>query len=291
MLSHSALSKLANRLYQEAIADRGKKQARRVPEDILERDYVLAWLLTRIAHHPLLADVLAFKGGTALRRMHFGEYRFSEDLDFSLTREVAPAELFNAFKDVFETLVTVSGIRFDIDRHDLTRHTRNDTFYMDYRGPLPAPRRVKVDVTHGETIVFPLERKRVLKTYPEYADLPDDGPGLLVYSLHEIVVEKTMALTDSARREPRDLYDLWFILRERQVQHAEELVDGLSRKLASRAGRADDVLVPRLEKVAAVLRRNWASRLGAQVEMLPGFDDCFRAVKQLMNEFDRLRMR
>jgi predicted nucleotidyltransferase component of viral defense system len=289
LLLQRNISKLANRLYQEAVVNVGKKLARRAPEDVIERDYVLAWLLTQIPHHPLLSEVLAFKGGTALRRMHFGEYRFSEDLDFTLTREVALEDLFKAFKEVFAILATASGIRVVLDEKDVTRHVRNDTFYFDYQGPLPAPRRVKVDVTRGETIVFPLERKRVLKTYPEYTDLPEEGPQMLVYAIHEIVVEKTLAVTDGARREPRDLYDLWFILQERHVEHPEEIVDGLSRKLASREGRADDVLAPRLEKVETVLRKTWASRLGAQIEMLPGFDDCFRDVKQLMNDFDRLR--
>lgn len=34
---------------------------RRIPEAVIERDYVLAWFLTGLAGHPL-RDVLAFKG-------------------------------------------------------------------------------------------------------------------------------------------------------------------------------------------------------------------------------------
>jgi hypothetical protein len=93
-----------------------------------------------------------------------------------------------------------------------------------------------------------------------------------------LVVEKTLAVTDGARREPRDLYDLWFILRERYLAHPEEVITGLNRKLASRDGRASDVLVTRLERVEAELRKGWETRLGVQVDMLPGF---FRDVKQL----------
>ncbi len=37
--------------------------------------------------------MLAFKGGTALKRCYFGDYRFSEDLDFTLTKPVAFDEL------------------------------------------------------------------------------------------------------------------------------------------------------------------------------------------------------
>ena len=36
------ISRLANRLYQETVTKVGKKLARRVPENVIERDYVLA---------------------------------------------------------------------------------------------------------------------------------------------------------------------------------------------------------------------------------------------------------
>lgn len=291
MILQQTISKLANRLFQESTAKVGKKFAKRIPENIIERDYVLAWFLHELAAHPLLSEALAFKGGTALRRVHFGEYRFSEDLDFSLIQDISLEVLFSGFKEVFNSLEINSGIKFELDESDVTRHQRNDTFYFYYQGPLPAKNKVKVDVTRGETIVFPLERKPILRTYDEYHDLPKDGSLLQVYAFHEIVVEKTLAVTDGARREPRDLYDLWFILQERHVPHPEELIEGLNRKLSSREGRAADLLAPRLEKVKPHMERAWRLRLSSQVEFLPGFDDCYRDVKKLMNEFDKLRSR
>jgi predicted nucleotidyltransferase component of viral defense system len=71
MIKQSAISKLSNRLYLEACAQVGKKQALRIQEPVIERDYVLAWLLTEMTAHPVLSDALAFKGGTALRRVAF----------------------------------------------------------------------------------------------------------------------------------------------------------------------------------------------------------------------------
>lgn len=50
---------------------------------MIERDYALGYVLAGMAKEPALADSLAFKGGTALRKLFFGDYRFSEDLDFS----------------------------------------------------------------------------------------------------------------------------------------------------------------------------------------------------------------
>jgi len=57
--------------------------APRIREDVLERDYCLAWFLNALAGSDL-RSVFAFKGGTALKRCYFGDYRFSEDLDFTL---------------------------------------------------------------------------------------------------------------------------------------------------------------------------------------------------------------
>ena len=54
-----------------------------IPWEILERDYLLSWVLAGIGQVPVLRDTLVCKGGTALKKCYFGDYRFSEDLDFS----------------------------------------------------------------------------------------------------------------------------------------------------------------------------------------------------------------
>ena len=62
------------------------QQARKrlsIPWEVLERDYLLSWILAGIGQVDSLRGTLVFKGGTALKKCYFGEYRFSEDLDFS----------------------------------------------------------------------------------------------------------------------------------------------------------------------------------------------------------------
>lgn len=54
-----------------------------VPYWILEKDYVLGYLLYGMAQVGALRETLVLKGRTALRKFYFAEYRFSEDLDFS----------------------------------------------------------------------------------------------------------------------------------------------------------------------------------------------------------------
>ena len=67
---------LRNRLQQA-------RQRLGAPWEVLERDYLLSWVLAGIDRVPALGCKLVFKGGTALRKCYFGDYRFSEDLDFS----------------------------------------------------------------------------------------------------------------------------------------------------------------------------------------------------------------
>lgn len=55
-----------------------------LPWEVLERDYLLSWILAGIGQVGSLRETLVFKGGTALKKCYFGgDYRFSEDLDFS----------------------------------------------------------------------------------------------------------------------------------------------------------------------------------------------------------------
>ena len=66
-------------------------------EDVVEKDYVLGWLLWGIGADDTLASKWAFKGGTCLKKCYLETYRFSEDLDFTVlpggpigTNEVIP---------------------------------------------------------------------------------------------------------------------------------------------------------------------------------------------------------
>ena len=53
-----------------------------MPWQVLERDYVLSWVLAGLTQVDALRDTVVFKGGTALKKCFFGDYRFSEDLAF-----------------------------------------------------------------------------------------------------------------------------------------------------------------------------------------------------------------
>ena len=52
--------------------------------DVVEKDYVLGWLLWGIGTEPDLATTWIFKGGTCLKKCYLETFRFSEDLDFTI---------------------------------------------------------------------------------------------------------------------------------------------------------------------------------------------------------------
>jgi len=51
---------------------------------VIEKDYVLGWILEGINQHSEINNSWVFKGGTCLKKCYFETYRFSEDLDFTL---------------------------------------------------------------------------------------------------------------------------------------------------------------------------------------------------------------
>jgi predicted nucleotidyltransferase component of viral defense system len=266
------ISLLSNRL----AADGG----RRIPEHVLERDYCLAWFLAMLSQSDL-KTVLAFKGGTALKRCYFGDYRFSEDLDFTLLEAVPPGQIIHRLEAVYRAVLDNSGIAFAFDREDRQKHVNSYTFYLKYNGPLPAGNDVKVDITVREHLVFPLAQRPVLRGYDEFADVPENR-SIQVYSLDEIATEKTVALADRARNEPRDLYDLWHLTSNQGIQ-LDRLTGAICQKIQFRSKECKGLEAAILQKEAR-LKALWSGRLAYQMTKLPQFDDVFRAIRRTLRQ-------
>jgi len=272
MIPQRSISLLSNRL--------AKDGGRRIPEDVLERDYCLAWFLAGLSQSDLGA-VLAFKGGTALKRCYFGDYRFSEDLDFTLLEPIAFEELTNRLAPIYASVRDQSGIVFGFDKEDRQNHANTYTFYLKYEGPLPRGNSVKVDVTLRELLVEPLQSRAVLRGYEEFSDLPEDRL-IQAYSLEEIATEKTLALADRARNEPRDLFDLWYLTSGEGIDLGARK-DAMRRKVEFRGKPLED-LAEAIRKKEARLRAQWSNRLARQMAQLPEFDEVFRAVIRTLRQ-------
>lgn len=186
-----------------------KANAAGVRDTQIEKDYILSWILCGIARHEILSCVLVFKGGTVLKKVYFDDYRYSEDLDFTLIDRLSNLQLKVAFDECFEFIKEEANIVLEV----IDQNTHEDggmNFYIHYVGPLGgqgAHKKVKVDISRNEKLVF----KPVLKELiVHYKDLEEHK--LLCYALEEVLVEKLRCTIQ--RLQPRDYYDIWYLLEE-----------------------------------------------------------------------------
>jgi predicted nucleotidyltransferase component of viral defense system len=93
----------------------------RLLPNIVEKDYVLGWILAGINAHEELAEGWVFKGGTCLKKCYFETYRFSEDLDFTLRNEGHVDEEFlkPVFEEVIAWVTEQSGLNISADQLEL----------------------------------------------------------------------------------------------------------------------------------------------------------------------------
>jgi uncharacterized protein len=101
VIPQRSISLLSNRLANEG--------GRRIRGDVLERDYCLAWFLAVLSRSDL-KPVLGFKGGTALKRYYFSEYRLTEDLDFTLLEPIPMEEILRRLDVKYKGVRDESGI-------------------------------------------------------------------------------------------------------------------------------------------------------------------------------------
>lgn len=140
---------------------------------------------------------------------------------------------------------------------------------------------MKVDITVNELVVFPLIERVVLQGYEEFSDLPENR-SIFVYSLDEIATEKTLALADPARNEPRDLYDLWHLTTNEGIE-IDPLIPAIRQKLEFRH-KACEGLQAAITRKEARLAALWEARLSHEMTALLPFERVFRAVRRTLRQ-------
>lgn len=189
------------------IQDRAREWG--LTDEVVEKDYVLGWLLWGIGQEVRLSDHWVFKGGTCLKKCYLETYRFSEDLDFTVREggPLTPEVLIPLLTEMLDTIEQESGIELTT-RAPVVRLRpggRSAEGRIYYRGPrrTPGEARVKLDVTHDEIVVDAPVHRPIVHSYDDRLPEPATVP---CYSFDEVFAEKLRALGQRAR--PRDLYDV-----------------------------------------------------------------------------------
>lgn len=244
--------------------------------NIIERDFVIGWLLAAINQNSNIAQLWAFKGGTCLKKCYFENYRFSADLDFTILDESQISETFlsEQFNSIASWLYDISGIEIPIDRmrFDIYSNPRERqscqgrVYYGSYFSEgLHSLPRIKLDLSADELLVLPLSRQAVIHPY---TDAPKDGFFIECYDYAEIFGEKVRALGERGR--PRDLYDVINMFHHSHLPSSTMIQNILSQKCAYK-GIGTPTLAD-LENHRDSMLRNWKPMLANQLPNLPKFE-------------------
>lgn len=204
------------------------QKATGLPLSTIEKDYVLSLLLWSITRNKHIGNQWVFKGGTCLKKCYFGEYRFSEDLDYTVlpNTSVAESHIRQELSACFDQLFDNFGLRIDLNNLEITPFSdKNDQFIqvkIPFRGPLmPVGSwpRIKLDISQEEKVV---DNPTFLPLIHRYSDSSNCKTTVMCYSLYEIFAEKMRALVQRTR--PRDLYDVIHLGELFEMKHLDKTI-------------------------------------------------------------------
>ncbi|MEI7718972.1 MAG: nucleotidyl transferase AbiEii/AbiGii toxin family protein [archaeon] len=165
-----------------------------------EKHYMQTVILNSI--YSTITNELIFKGGTCLL-FFYGLNRFSEDLDFTLIKEIDTERLVSNIKKDLETLGIPNKIS-EIEETNLSI-----SFKIGAEGPLFNKEIercfVKIDVSKREEVL----KYEIIETRTNYKEIL--GFSIPVMAKEEIFAEKIRAIM--TRNQARDLYDLDFLIK------------------------------------------------------------------------------
>lgn len=247
-----------------------------VPLETIEKDYMISWILGCISRSPLVKD-FAFYGGTAIKQIYFENHRYSEDIDLMSIKRFETDFLTQTVSSSFPWAKEKANLDFVIDsKRILSEGTRTQIFvsFSGFDEIVGSPKEVRIDFAlemdaYGET-----EEGRVLENY---SDLKGHLMKLQVHSLNTILAGKLGLLMSTTRKEPRDLYDLWFLLNRTgrfnfNLQKVKKFFD---QKYGFPSGMG--VLRPHLHN--RLYKERWETRLTKQIAHLPSIDSVIRDVE------------
>ncbi len=256
-----------------------KSSAVKVRDQQIEKDYILSWILKGVSQHEQLSKNIVFKGGTVLKKVYFADYRFSEDLDFTLLdNDVSNEQIFEWFNETFEYVKEEANIHLAII-DDNEHEDGGINFYISYVGPLGGfgnNKKVKVDISRSEKLEF----ESVIKSaIIEYSD--EDEYNLLCYSLEELLIEKLRCVMQ--RMQPRDYYDIWYLL-EVHGMDIDFYTTEFRNKCVSKSLEPND-FHKKLEQKLPQYKARWQKSMNDQIKQLPDFDQVQREVQRHLKKW------
>ena len=268
-----------------------------IGEQVVEKDYALSYILAGIAAQAELSESMIFKGGTALKKLFFGDYRFSEDLDFSALDSPQGDDLDLAVRQAvahsssllaeYGAFALEAARYFERDPHPFGQ----EAFVIRVRFPWhPSPLcRVKLEISHDEPVLLKPDSRPLIHGYEESLHV-----SVRCYQLEEIIAEKLRCLLQTQKKliargwnrpRARDYYDLWRLLTAFDTKIDTVLVPPLLQQKCAHRDVAytsvDDFFT---EELTSEARTHWDRNLRPFVSQLPSSDIVISDLRPLVRK-------
>jgi predicted nucleotidyltransferase component of viral defense system len=256
--------------------------SKNVPKTTIDKDWALGHFLNAMYSFKEVCENFVFKGGTCLHKCYIQDYRFSEDLDFTLLDEkflVDKAFINKTIKKATEQ----SGIKFSLSLlqnqiyKDVPQGYKAEIKFWgaDHspnQRPLPPSRwqtHIKLDISFSEKLLKAAVEKEIIHPYSDANVIQNKA---VCYDFMELLSEKIRALKQ--RNRPRDVYDVWYLSKLTNDSLFPELKDLLFKKSELKnltiQGSSDFVNEEKYLKNKQAWQDNLAHQLS--VQDLPDFD-------------------
>jgi predicted nucleotidyltransferase component of viral defense system len=252
-------------------------------EDVVEKDYVIGWVLWGIGSDPELSISWVFKGGTCLKKCFLETYRFSEDLDFTVLPggTIRSEEVGEIMDRTLPRVAAESGIDFSVRaprfrERDVPLSTEGRIYFRGPRG-VTTPASIKLDLNGQEKVVRPSVLRKISHPFPDSLPPPGD---IRCYAFEELFAEKIRAMGERCR--PRDLYDIINLFRRQDLRAAPEVMYSLLiEKCQSKGVSIPAFAALESSPYRAELESEWKNMLAHQLPALPPLDEFWAELPKL----------
>lgn len=244
-----------------------------VPPDIIEKDFLIEILLFYLGKESFFKERFIFRGGTALKKIYFSEYRFSEDLDFLLKKGQELDIHRQKFSELAEKINHDYPYRLTLSVGESGQERLQFFVHYDIIPEIRSAKSLKIDIFKDDVIPS-YHRRKVMFRYQQFSSKHIE---IYVYDLESMVSDKICRILDGDN-EPRDLYDLWYLLKLR--------INAAKIKREFRKRIEFDFRVPSLlsEIRREEFKRNWEKRLRNQIANLPPYENVIEELGRLIVE-------
>ena len=166
----------------------------------IEQDLILSRVLCDIFSVPELQSQLAFRGGTALNKLHLPKpARYSEDIDFVQVNAGGVGTLINSMRAILDPWLGTPKRKF-------TAASAKLHYQFQGSGDVPTPLRLKIEINTREHFsLFGFIKEPFSVTSSWYSN----EVRVMTYRLPELLGTKMRALFQ--RKKGRDLFDVWYL--------------------------------------------------------------------------------